>query len=266
MEGKVFIIGAGPGDPGLLTIKARDVLMSCDCVVYDYLVNTEILNYARPDAERIYVGKRSGEHYVPQEYINQLLIAKALEGKLVGRLKGGDPFIFGRGGEEAEALVSVGIPWEVIPGISSAYAVPAYAGIPVTHRSYSSSVAFITGHEDACRSSSRIQWEKLATAVDTLVFLMCVKSLPAIVANLICYGRDPSTPVAIIRWGTYTHQETFTGTLGAIVEIAERHRIEPPAVVVVGDVVSLVEKLNWFQLCADKDAGAPLAGAQLVGV
>lgn len=264
MAGKVYLIGAGPGDPGLLTIKARDVLMSCDCVIYDYLVNPEILNYAGPDAERIYVGKRSGEHYLPQEYINELIIKKAFEGKSVARLKGGDPFIFGRGGEEAEALADAGIPWEVIPGVSSAYSVPAYAGIPVTHRDYSSSVAFVTGHEDASRPQSRVNWEKLATGVDSLVFLMGVRSLPYIVANLILYGRDPSTPVAIVRWGTYQHQETYTGTLGTIVETAERQKIEPPAVVIVGDVVTLSEKLRWFPQSADSNR-ANKAERELVG-
>lgn len=245
--GKVYLIGAGPGDIGLLTIKGRDLIAVCDCIVYDYLANPQVLAFARPDAEIIPVGKHGDPNRLNQEQINRLLIEKALAGRTVARVKGGDPFIFGRGGEEAEELSKAGIEWEVVPGITSGYGAPAYAGIPVTHRQYTTSVAFITGHEDSSKDISTIAWDKVATGFGTLVFFMAVLNLPEIVRRLIENGRSPQTPVAVIRWGTHPFQETYTGTLETIIKIVEENRVRPPAITVVGDVVSLREKLNWFE-------------------
>lgn len=245
-KGKVYLVGAGPGDPGLLTLRAKEVLEEADVIVYDYLAHPEILEFAKK-AEKIYVGKTAGKHTLPQNEINQLLIDKAKAGKIVVRLKGGDPFIFGRGGEEAEELVKEGILFEVVPGVTSAIAVPAYAGIPLTHRAYASSVAFVTGHEDPKKTDSAIHWEKLTKGVDTLVFLMGVGRLPIIVEELLKHGRSPNTPVAIIRWGTLPEQETIIGTLNEIVDKAEKKGIRPPAIIVVGEVVRLREKLNWWE-------------------
>jgi uroporphyrinogen III methyltransferase/synthase len=239
------LIGSGPGDPGLLTIKARAALEICDCVIYDHLVNPEILKYA-PGAEHIYAGKHGGRHYIKQEEINQLMIGYARRGWTVARLKGGDPFVFGRGGEEATVLAEAGIPFEVIPGVSAGWAVPAYAGIPLTHRRYASTVAFVTGHEDPTKPCSKINWESLATGVDTIVFFMCGKTLPTIVANLIRYGRSPSTPMALICSGTYAEQRTYTGTLATILEIEQP--LPSPTLAVVGEVVGLRDQLNWFEL------------------
>jgi uroporphyrinogen III methyltransferase/synthase len=245
-KGKVYIIGAGPGDPGLLTVKAVRCLEKSDVLVYDYLVSPEILNYARADARLIYVGKKGGHHTVIQDEINRILVREASEGNTVARLKGGDPFIFGRGGEEAEVLFEAEIPFEILPGISSAIAVPAYAGIPLTHREHTSTVAFVTGHEDPKKDESRIDWEKLS-GIETLVFLMGVKNLPQIVASLLKNGRSPDTPVAIIRWGTTHDQFTLAGTLGGIAGLAEEKKMTPPAIFVVGEVAGLREKLNWFE-------------------
>ncbi|MDL1970734.1 MAG: uroporphyrinogen-III C-methyltransferase [Candidatus Desulfofervidaceae bacterium] len=243
---KVYLIGAGPGDPELLTLKAKRLLEKAEVVIYDYLAHPQLLDYA-PQAEKIYVGKTAGRHTLSQEEINALLVKKAQEGKMVVRLKGGDPFIFGRGGEEAEELIKNGISFEVVPGVTSAIAVPAYAGVPLTHRAYASSVAFITGHEDPTKKDSAINWEKLATGVDTLVFLMGVGHLPLIVDQLISHGRSPETPVAIIRWGTLPEQQTVRGTLSNIVAEAEKAAIRPPAIIVVGRVVELREFLNWWE-------------------
>ncbi len=246
MTGKVYLVGAGPGDPGLLTLKGRQVLEASDCVIYDHLVNPVLLDFAPGYAERIYVGKCPERHYVPQQEISQLMIARARAGRVVARLKGGDPFLFGRGGEEAEALAGAGVPWEVIPGVTSALAVPAYAGIPLTHRDLSSSVAIVTAHEQAGREGSRIEWEKLATAVDTLVFLMCFRNLAELTAKLIEYGRPAATPAAFLQWGTYEHQQVKLGTLGDIAERVRRCGLGSPAVLIVGPVVQLAEKLQWF--------------------
>ena len=245
MSGKVYLVGAGPGDAGLLTLKGKAALERADAVVYDFLANEDLLRYTRPDCERICVGKRPGEKTSSQEEINELLINRAAKGKIVVRLKGGDPFIFGRGGEEAQALVRAGIPFEVVPGISSGYAAPAYAGIPLTHRDLASSVTFLTGHEDPSKSSTSIDWPRLATGAGTLVLFMGVHNLPEISAALTIQGRDPSTPVAVIRWGTRAEQQTVTGTLADIAAKAEN--IDPPAVIVVGEVVGLREELNWFE-------------------
>jgi len=245
-KGKVYIIGAGPGDPGLLTVKAVRCLEKSDVLVYDYLVSPEILNYARADARLIYVGKKGGHHTASQDEINRILVQEASEGNTVARLKGGDPFIFGRGGEEAEVLFEAEIPFEILPGITSAIAVPAYAGIPLTHREHTSTVAFVTGHEDPKKDKSRIDWKKLS-GIETLVFLMGVKNLPQIVASLLENGRNPNTPVAIIRWGTTPDQFTLSGTLGDIAGLAEKKKVTPPAIFVVGEVAGLREKLNWFE-------------------
>lgn len=245
MVGKVYLVGAGPGDTGLLTLKGKAALERADAVIYDFLANEDLLRYARSECEKICVGKRPGVKNSPQEAINQLLVSKAAEGKVVVRLKGGDPFIFGRGGEEAQALANAGIPFEVVPGITSGYAAPAYTGIPLTHRDLSSSVTFVTGHEDPSKSSSSIDWTKLAGGADTLVFFMGVRNLPKISAALLEGGKDPSTPSAVIFWGTRATQQTVTGTLADIASRAEG--IEAPAIVVVGKVAGLREELNWFE-------------------
>lgn len=245
-RGKVYLVGAGPGDPGLLTLRGREVLAHAEVVIYDYLANEEFLDFAPPEAERIYVGKKGGDHTLSQPGINELLVEKGRENVVV-RLKGGDPFVFGRGGEEAQILIAEGIPFEVVPGVTAAVAVPAYAGIPLSHRDHAASIAFVTGHERADRSDSKIEWDKLATAVGTLVFFMGVKNLPGICASLTAHGRSPETPVAVIRWGTTPRQETVIGTLGNIVEKVEQAGLKPPAITVVGDVVRLREELNWFE-------------------
>jgi len=246
-KGKVYLVGAGPGDPGLLTVKGRECLSRADVVIYDFLANPVLLGYVQQQAEIIYVGKQGGKHTASQEEINALIVKKARKGKTVVRLKGGDPFIFGRGGEEAEELVAAGVDYEVVPGITSAIAVPAYAGIPLTHRDYTATVAFITGHEDPKKEHSTIAWDKLATGAGTLVFLMGVGNLPAIAARLMEYGRSSKTPVAVIRRGTGAGQESVLGTLGTIAGVAEAAQIKPPAIIVVGEVVRLREKLEWFE-------------------
>jgi uroporphyrin-III C-methyltransferase len=243
--GKVFLIGAGPGDPKLLTIKAVEALAASDVVVYDYLVNPEVLVHARRGVELVYAGKRASEKSLSQPAINQLLVERARQGQIVARLKGGDPFIFGRGGEEAEALVEAGIEWEVVPGISSGVAAAAYAGIPLTHRGYSSSVAFITGHDARNGNKQPVDWSGVAHAADTLVIFMCAESISRISRELIASGRAPSTPVAIIRWGTYEHQEVYSG---ALEDLGGLEGIQSPAIAIIGDVVSLADKLRWFGL------------------
>jgi uroporphyrinogen III methyltransferase / synthase len=245
--GKIYLVGAGPGDPGLLTIKARDLIAVADCIIYDYLVNPELLAYAPPYAELVYVGKHGKDYTWKQEEINRLLVEKAGKYKLVVRLKGGDPFIFGRGAEEAEALVDAGIEWEVVPGVSAGSAVAAYAGIPITHRGLSSSVAFVTGHEDPHKLRSSIHWEELAQSVDTLVFFMGIGRVNEISEQLILHGRSKETPVAVIRWGTYNFQETHISTLSDVANTIKSKAIESPALIVIGEVVRLREKLQWFE-------------------
>lgn len=247
-RGKVYVVGAGPGDPKLLTIRGMECLEQADVVLYDYLANPAILAHAPETAERIYVGRRGKGAYPAQEDINRLLIERARTGNIVVRLKGGDPFVFGRGGEEAEALATAGIDFDVVPGVTAAIAAPAYAGIPVTHRALASTVTFVTGHEDPAKPSMGVEWSSLATSRGTLVFLMGMKNLPAIVANLTAQGRPADTPAAIIRWGTRASQHTVVGTLADIVGKAEAAGMEPPTVIVVGDVVRLRPQLNWFEL------------------
>ena len=244
--GKVYLVGAGPGDAGLITVKGLDCLKKAEVVIYDRLLDERLLDAAPQGAERIYAGKTAGYHAKKQSEINQLLVEKAKEGKTVVRLKGGDPFVLGRGGEEALALEQHGLLFEVVPGITSAVAVPAYAGIPVTQRRVASSFAIITGHEDPTKGQTSIAWDRLATGVDTLVFLMGTGNLSQIVRKLIDNGRDPATPVAMIREGTSPSQKTITSTLAGIVAEARSRNFNPPAVIVVGEVVNLRPKLRWF--------------------
>jgi len=258
--GKVWLVGAGPGDPGLMTVAGVAALAEAEVVVHDRLVSTRLLELAPSSAERIFVGKEAGAHALRQEEINALLVEKARQGKRVVRLKGGDPYVFGRGGEEAEALAAAGVPFEVVPGVTSAVAVPAYAGIPITHRGLASSFAVITGHEDPTKGETAIDWSKLATGVDTLVFLMGTATLPQIIEKLVEHGRPPTTPVAVIRWGTTPAQEVVTGTLADIVQRVKEARLEPPAVTVVGEVVRLRETLRWF----DSPQAKPLFGKRVL--
>ena len=243
--GKVYLVGAGPGDPGLLTIKGKQILESADCVIHDFLVNEDLLQWSRPDAEKLGVGRRGQAGRLRQDEINQLIIARARAGKMVCRLKGGDPFVFGRGGEEAEALAQAGIMFEVVPGVSAGHAVPAYAGIPVTHRDVTSTVTFVAGHEDPSKETSRLDWPHLGSCPGTLVFFMAVRNLPRIAHSLIAHGRDPATPAAVIQWGSLPEQQVAMGTLAAIAERARE--IQSPAITVIGKVVDLRESLNWFE-------------------
>jgi uroporphyrinogen III methyltransferase/synthase len=256
-NGKVYLVGAGPGDPELITAKGLRCIAEADVLIYDYLAAKALLHHARNDCERIYVGKKGGDHTLSQDGINRLIADKARDGKIVTRLKGGDPFIFGRGGEEAEILEQAGIAFEIVPGVTSAIAAPAYAGIPLTHRQYTSTVAFITGHEDPTKNESNIDWQALATGIGTLVFLMGVKNLPNIVEQLHKHGRASHTPVALVRWGTTTRQQTVTGTLENIVQRANEAGLKAPAIIVVGEVVGLRDTLQWFEK-------RPLLGKRIV--
>lgn len=246
--GKVYLVGAGPGDPELITVKGLRRLQQADAIVYDYLVNPQLLDYARTGAELIYAGKQGHGPSISQSEINFLLQKLTGEGKNVVRLKGGDPFVFGRGGEEAFALHQAGIEFEIVPGISSAIAAPAYAGIPLTHRDYSSSFTVITGHEDSRRTSaeSRLDWEGLARQRGTLVILMGLKQLGEINLRLVAGGLCENTPVALIQWGTTPQQKVVTGTLANIRDMAVQAAISAPVVIVVGEVVRLRENLEWF--------------------
>jgi uroporphyrin-III C-methyltransferase len=245
--GKVYLVGAGPGDPKLLTVKAVETIKSADVLIYDRLgVNEEVLSMAPANAERIFVGKRTGLHEVPQDQITSLIIQKAKQGGTVVRLKGGDPFIFGRGGEEAEALVAEGIAFEVVPGISSSVAAPMYAGIPLTHRDCAASVAIITGHRSG-GAEKPVDWVKIANAVDTMVILMGVESLEGIVEKLLKGGISPSRPVAMVESGTLPQQRTLIATLGTIVAKAEENAVKPPSVILIGEVAELGRKLAWFK-------------------
>lgn len=246
-KGKVFIVGAGPGDIGLLTIKGLKVLKRAEVVVYDFHLNAQMLNYIDHKAEFVYAGKRGGFHEMSQEEINQALVRYARDGKIVCRLKGGDPFVFGRGGEEALALHDAGVDFEIIPGITSAIAAPAYAGIPVTHRRYSSSFAVVTGNEDITKTTSTIDWKHFARGFDTLVFLMGIKNIESLTQKLIENGRDPSTPTAVIRWGSRPDQKTIISSLSDIAKLIKHDDIRPPAVMIVGDVVKIRESLKWYE-------------------
>lgn len=247
MIGKVYIVGAGPGDPELITIKAARLIRSADVILYDRLVSEETISLAKEGCELIYVGKHPGESSTTQERINEMLVEKAQEGGSIVRLKGGDPFLFGRGGEEAQVLSREGISYEVVPGITSAISVPAYAGIPVTQRHIASSVAFITGHEASTKTKGTVEWERIAQSVDTLVVMMGIRNLGNIAERLINGGRDPKTPVAIIEKGTTKLQKTITGTLETIEVKALIEGIKPPAITIIGKVVNLREELRWIE-------------------
>lgn len=246
--GKVYLVGAGPGDPGLITVRGKNLLERAEVVVYDYLAGHKLLKHAPASAELIYVGKKGGvKHTFSQEEINQMLVDHALAGKVVVRLKGGDPFIFGRGGEELEKLHAAGVSFEVVPGVTSATAAATYAGIPITHRDYTASVAFLTGHEDPTKESSNIDWSKLSTGAGTLVIYMGIKNLPTIVDNLIKYGRDPQTPVAVVRWASTPQQRSVVGTLETITQVVTDAVIKPPALIIVGEVVKLRDTIDWYE-------------------
>ncbi len=244
-QGKVYLVGAGPGDPGLLTLKGKQILERADCVVHDFLVNPALLRWARADAERISVGRRGSPQRMRQSAINQLLVERARAGRIVCRLKGGDPFVFGRGGEEARALANAGIEFEIVPGVSAGHAVPAYAGIPITHRDITSTVTFIAGHEDPEKEASRIDWAELANIPGTLVLFMAVRNLPRLTQTLMDHGRAAATPAAVIQWGSLPSQKVIEGTLADIASKASA--LSAPAITVIGEVVDLRKSLNWFE-------------------
>lgn len=247
-KGKVYLVGAGPGDPGLLTLRGKFLLERAEVVVYDYLANSKLLNHAPAEAELVYVGKKGGGlHAMSQEEINRLLVEHGLTGKRVVRLKGGDPFIFGRGAEEIEELVKAGIAFEVVPGVTSATAAATYAGIPITHRDYTASVAFVTGHEAPGKTESNVAWDKLATGAGTIVVYMGIKNLPTITNKLIDNGRSPDTPVAVVRWASTPQQRSVVGTLATITEVVAQAKIAPPALVIIGEVVKLRETIDWYE-------------------
>ncbi|MGE4542760.1 MAG: uroporphyrinogen-III C-methyltransferase [Pedobacter sp.] len=245
-KGIVYLVGAGPGDPGLLTVRGLQCLRRAEVVVYDYLANPQLLAEAPSAAERIYVGKTAGHHHLPQEQINALLVEKARQGKVVVRLKGGDPCLFGRGGEEACELAEAGMPFEIVPGVTAGFGAAIYAGIPLTHRDYTTSLGLITGHEDPTKKVSSLDWSKLATGVGTLLFYMGMGNLATITRQLMAHGRSPETPVAVIRWGTTPRQQTVIGSLADIADKVQQARLGPPAIIVVGEVVELRKQLRWF--------------------
>jgi len=247
-KGKVFLVGAGPGDAGLITLKGLRAIEQADCIIYDFHINPRLLTYAKKSAEFVYVGKRGGYHERTQDEINQLLVDKAKEGKIVCRLKGGDPFVFGRGGEEIEVLSGEDIEFEIIPGVSSAIAVPAYAGIPITHRKVASAFTVITGNEDLSKQEKIFTHIRASNAAETMIFLMCVRNLETITEKLILEGLKPQTPAALIRWGTRPEQRVVTGSISNIAELAKEKNISPPAILVIGDVVSLRDKLKWYEM------------------
>lgn len=255
--GIAYLVGAGPGDPGLVTLRARQLIERAEVLIYDYLCNPELLSWARPEAELLYAGKSSNNHTLTQNQINALLVERVRAGRIVVRLKGGDPFVFGRGGEESRELAAAGLRFEIVPGISSSIAAAAYAGIPVTHRGLASSFAVLTGHEEPGKENSAHDWDALAKFEGTKIVLMGVERLRAIAGEFLRRGIDPALPVALIRWGTWSRQETLTGTLGTIADLAEARGFKAPAVAVFGAVVSLREELNWFE-------SRPLFGRRVV--
>lgn len=245
-KGKVFICGAGPGDPGLATVRAMELVATCDVVLYDRLVSKQIISKIPASSEKIYVGRSVGDPTTHQDGTNELMVRHALAGKQVLRLKGGDPFIFGRGAEEAQYLLKKGIEFEIIPGITSAIASPAYAGIPLTHRKHASSVAIVTGHEEPEKDELAVNWTKLAGAVDTIVVLMGIGQLDKICRDLENAGMKKSTKVAVIESGTTEKQRVVSGTLQTISRIVSRSQVRPPAVIVIGSVAGLGDELAWF--------------------
>jgi uroporphyrin-III C-methyltransferase len=246
-KGKVYLVGAGPGDPKLITVYGMECIQKADVILYDRLANKALLQYAKEHTELIFCGKLPGKHQLIQEQIHELLVRKASEGKTVVRLKGGDPCVFGRVGEEAEVLAEHGIQYEIVPGITSGIAAPAYAGIPVTHRDHASSFAIVTAHGRAEKGEDHINWSALAQGIDTIAFYMGVGNLSHICSKLIEHGKRPNTPVAIIQWGTTEAQKTVTGDLTTIEREAVDARITHPAIVLVGEVVQLREKIKWFE-------------------
>jgi len=256
-KGRVYLVGAGPGALDLVTLRARELIQRADVLVYDYLCNPEMLRWARADVEKIFAGKSGASHALTQDEINALLVARAGEGKDVVRLKGGDPYVFGRGGEEAQALVRVGVPFEVVPGVTSAIAAPAYAGIPMTHRDLASTVTFVTGHEDPAKAEPSIDWRHLARLRGTKIFLMGVERVRKIAQRLVAEGADPATPAALVRWGTTARQESLEGTLATVADLVEKRGFTAPAVIIVGEVVRLRRELNWFE-------ALPLFGRRVV--
>lgn len=246
-NGIVYLVGAGPGDAGLLTLRGADLLRRADVVVYDALVNAELLQLASKSAEVIYGGKRAKDHAISQSELNDLLISKAKAGKTVVRLKGGDPYVFGRGGEEAEQLADAGVKFEVVPGVSSFVAVPNYAGVPLTHRGFASKITLITGHEDPAKEASSVDWEQVAKTPGTKVIMMGTDRIGEIAKTLVKFGMEPATPIAVVRWGTTGQQHSIEGTLATIGDVAEKEKISPPTVAVIGEVVKLRKKLNWFE-------------------
>ncbi|MES2310618.1 MAG: uroporphyrinogen-III C-methyltransferase, partial [Verrucomicrobiota bacterium] len=256
-RGVAYLVGAGSGDPGLLTLRAKELLERADLVIYDYLCNPRILQWVPATAEKIYAGKKAKDHTLTQEQINQKLVDQVRAGKVVVRLKGGDPFVFGRGGEEAQSLRAEGLDFEVVPGITSGVAAPAYAGIPVTHRDFSSSVTFITGHEDPTKPDSALDWKTLGALKGTRVFFMGVERLDLISKQLIANGTASSLPAALVRWGTWPKQESLVSTVGSIAEDAVKKGFQAPAIFIVGEVVSLKKELTWFE-------NRPLHGQRIV--
>src|SRR5882724_3637803 len=256
-DGKVYLAGAGPGDLGLDTLRAKECIEQADVIVYDHLANPKMLDWAQDNAEIIYAGKKAGEHCLSQQEINALLVEKAREGKQVLRLKGGDPFVFGRGAEEAKAVVDAGIEFEIVPGITSAIAGPAYAGIPVTHRAENSHVTFFTGHEDPSKTKSAIDYAALSKLGGTQVILMGVERLEPITHEMLKQGMREDLPVALVRWATTGRQETLTGTLRDIAQKAVANSFAAPAVAVFGEVVALRKTLDWYER-------RPLSGKRIV--
>lgn len=252
--GKVYLVGAGPGDPKLLTVYGLECIQKADVIAYDRLVNPKLLEYAKPEAELIYCGKSPGKHHLIQEEIHCLLVDKALEGKMVTRLKGGDPCVFGRVGEEAEALREHGIEFEIVPGVTAGIAAPAYAGIPVTHRDHASSFAIVTGHGSGLKGKDYLNWPALAQGIDTIAFYMGVSNLDYICKQLIANGRYAKTPVAVIEWGTTEKQRIITGNLETIQDKVKAEKIQNPAMVLVGEVVQLREKIMWYETIAEAES------------
>lgn len=245
--GKVYLVGAGPGDPKLITVYGLECIQKADVIAYDRLVNPSLLEHAKGDAELIFCGKSPGKHHFIQEQIHELLVEKALEGKVVTRLKGGDPCVFGRGAEEAEVLVEHGIEYEIVPGITAGIAAPAYAGIPVTHREFASSFAIVTGHGREEKGQDHLNWYALANGIDTIAFYMSVGNLAYISKKLIENGKRATTPVAVIEWATTEHQRTITGTLETIHDLVIQEKFHNPSMVLVGEVVQLRDKIQWFE-------------------
>ncbi len=246
-SGNVYLVGAGPGDPGLVTLRAKELIDTADVIVYDNLANHQLLEWAKPGCKKIYVGKESGRHAVEQDEIENILVDHANRGMNVVRLKGGDPFVFGRGGEEARRLDAAGISFEIVPGITAALASAAYAGVPLTHRDHSSAISFITGHENPEKKEFRVDFKKFANNGGTLCIYMGMGHLPKIVSDLQDAGQSPDTPVAVVQWATLSKQRSVFGELGTICETVTEAGLSSPAIIIVGDTVSLHNQISWFE-------------------